>query len=584
VLCEFALGNPASSARLTRVRGTETGYEPWRPGIVSPMPEDLLHLCTIFRPENVSTSLGEARELRGLTGLDYADLVAFRPERLALHELLVRVSADYSVPDGPRIEDLGINFRRIASEIFAHAVAPRRAEVATRYAAARHAISRHIAGELARLFPQPAAEAPGRALARWAAEARAAAEPARRCALRALTRVVAALLARHGRLWATEELIAAIALTIACNEGASEEIGRLIDPWMLESARACGHTLLPGQERPVVMNTKGASAAGKSSLRPLQRRLAGEIGTDWSEYALVSPDIWRKQLLDYGSLGAAYKYAGACTGDEVRIVDQKLDQYMARKAERGRMPHLLIDRFRFDSFAPDSDVAGSNLLTRFGSTVYLFFVITPPAELVERAWLRGLEVGRYKAVDDTLAHAVEAYAGIPELFFTWVQRSDKRVHFEFLDNSVPHGERPRTVAFGWNDTLVVLDVKSMLDVVRFRRIDVNATSPDQLFPEPRLLAPEHNTEFLRACVQRFREVTFAEPTRGRQYLRLESGAPAWSDPPVLREAIADADTAAGLRAAAGSIVTAAAAAQRERAAPTPLPAVERRHTVGAWGS
>ena len=99
------------------------------------------------------------------------------------------------------------------------------------------------------------------------------------------------------------------------------------------------------------------------------------------------------------------------------------------------MSHLLIDRFRFDSFAPDSDEEGSNFLTRFGQTVYLFFVITPPEQLVERAWKRGLEFGRYKAVDDTLAHAVEAYTGIPNVFFTWVRRSDKRIRFEFLDNS-----------------------------------------------------------------------------------------------------------------------------------------------------
>ena len=59
-------------------------------------------------------------------------------------------------------------------------------------------------------------------------------------------------------------------------------------------------------------------------------------------------------------------------------------------------------------------------------------MITPPEQLVERAWKRGLEFGRYKAVDDTLAHAVEAYTGIPNVFFTWVRRSDKRILFEFL--------------------------------------------------------------------------------------------------------------------------------------------------------
>jgi hypothetical protein len=107
----------------------------------------------------------------------------------------------------------------------------------------------------------------------------------------------------------------------------------------------------------------------------------------------------------------------------LQIVDKKLDRYMAMKAERGEMTHLLIDRFRFDSFAPDSDEAGSNLLTRFGHDVYLFFMITPPEALVERAWKRGLELGRYKAVDDTLAHGIDAYAGMPRLIFTWAKRA-----------------------------------------------------------------------------------------------------------------------------------------------------------------
>ena len=63
-----------------------------------------------------------------------------------------------------------------------------------------------------------------------------------------------------------------------------------------------------------MINTKGPSASGKSTLRPLQKRLAGDIGVQWSDFALISPDIWRKQLLDYGSLGRAYKYAGALHG------------------------------------------------------------------------------------------------------------------------------------------------------------------------------------------------------------------------------------------------------------------------------
>src|SRR5262249_6319307 len=178
-----------------------------------------------------------------------------------------------------------------------------------------------------------------------------------------------------------------------------------------------------------------------------------------------------------------------------------------------------IDRFRFDSFAPDSDEAGSNLLTRFGRIIYMFFMVTPPKSLVERAWNRGLDVGRYKSVDDILAHSIEAYSGMPQLFFTWVEKRDKRVHFEFLDNSVPFGEPPRTIAFGWNDRLTVLDIARMLDIERFRRVNVDATTPAALYPDPRVLAPERNTGFLEQSVQRIQQVDFAEQTSGRIYLR-----------------------------------------------------------------
>src|SRR6478672_4106012 len=117
--------------------------------------------------------------------------------------------------------------------------------------------------------------------------------------------------------------------------------------------------------------------------------------------------------------------------------------------------------------------AAVSLSSDSGYLVYMFFLITPPEMTVERAWKRGLQVGRYKAVEDLLAHNVEAYTGMPELFFTWALDARRRVHYEFLDNSVPAGDRPLTVAFGWNGEMTILDVKRMLDVDRFRKIDIH---------------------------------------------------------------------------------------------------------------
>ena len=260
-------------------------------------------------------------------------------------------------------------------------------------------------------------------------------------------------------------------------------------------------------------------------MRPLQKQLAGRIGVDWSEFALISPDIWRKQLLDYAASATPTSTRGAFTGEELAIIDQKLDRYMARKAERGEMSHLLIDRFRFDSFAPDSDEAGSNLLTRFGQIVYLFFLVTPPDALVERAWNRGLDVGRYKAVDDTLAHARRGVRrACRELSSRGCSATDKRVHFEFLDNT---RDARRAAAH------------------RRVRLERHAQHPRREVPARHRAIPPHrrgragrrvayrdpadldvarNADFLRRCLTGIREVNFADQDTGRIYLRFTRGA------------------------------------------------------------
>jgi hypothetical protein len=412
--------------------------------------------------------------------------------------------------------------------------------------------------------------------------AESASDKLQRLIYRSLGRILAALYHTHGRGWGTAELIATLALDMASNRYCSEAIGACIEPMLERAALTENYQRLPLQQHPVVINTKGASAAGKSSLRPLQEKLTGVIGLRWADFALISPDIWRKQLLDYSSLGAAYKYAGSFSAEELQIIDERLDRYMARKYARGEMTHLLIDRFRFDSFAPDSEEAGSNLLTRFGSRVHLFFVITPPADLVERAWQRGLEFGRFKAVDDTLGHAVDAYAGIPGVFFTWVGHADKRIRFEFLDNSVQLGELPRTVAFGDNQSFNILDVGAFLNIERYAKLNVNAAAPQALYGSRARLDAAANSGFLRRCVEGFRQINFADQATGRIYLRAASGKPVAVDREAL--AVADPDTREGLRAVMPEAFLPAMPAIGAPAYLRHETSGEPSETIGQWGS
>src|SRR3954469_6029655 len=120
----------------------------WNPGLESELPREYLPLATVFRAENVSTSAAKADELRDYCGLPAHELVAFRSERLIVHELLVRVTSGLAVPDGPDYEDLGRNFRRIASTILDKYIAPHRAQLTELFGRTRNAALAFVTQEL----------------------------------------------------------------------------------------------------------------------------------------------------------------------------------------------------------------------------------------------------------------------------------------------------------------------------------------------------------------------------------------------------------------------------------------------------
>jgi hypothetical protein len=573
----------------------------------SQLPREYLPLATVFRPDNVATSIAKAYELSQFCGLPADELVAFRVERLIVHEILIHVTTGIAVPDGRDDEDLGKNFRQIAATILNRFVAPRRNELSQIFEQLKADASAIIALELAEALapPKPAIEPPTlsqrlfgfkkskqtpprpaetlaqrdqRILSAWRRQSQQTDDRLRERCFAALHRIATAVIGQRGRLLGESNLLEELTVTLVCNDLGSELIGEAILPFVQEAVACEGYRFLTQQEKPVVMNVKGASASGKSTMRPRQKTLAGKLNLPWDEFALISPDIWRKFLLDYATLGAAYKYAGTLTGQELEIIDKKLDRRMAARAARGDMPHLLIDRFRFDSFVPNLEEGSSRLLTRFGDLVYMFFMITPPEMTVDRAWARGLKLGRYKAVEDLLVHNVEAYAGMPELFFTWALIGGKRVHYEFLDNSVPQGRPPRTVAFGWNKELTILDIKAMIDIERFRKINIRAQSAANVYAGVNL-SPQGNVDFLKRCARWIPVINFADYQTGQVYARLQSGKWVWRDESRFKTALDDPEAKAGLLAVARNVYEENRGAQQEQIDV----ATEKMHTLGAWG-
>jgi hypothetical protein len=213
---------------------------PWNPGIRSRIPTAYLPLATAFSTANVLTSLDEAQERSAFTGLEPEDLIAFRPERLVVHELLIRVMADISVPDGQEYADLGVNFRAVAESIQHGHIEPQMAGIVRAWHELRERAADAIGNELkTSLFApaerphetsrggvlgllgfgrKPAAalaetieDKEARIIAAWQQRAAASDDPLLACALRTLARLAVAIGVQHGRVRGDPALLTALA-------------------------------------------------------------------------------------------------------------------------------------------------------------------------------------------------------------------------------------------------------------------------------------------------------------------------------------------------------------------------------------
>ena len=523
-----------------------TQHTAWNPGLSATLPKELCALETIFQQPFVYTSYDEVQELASLTGLKPEHLVGFTSKRLVLHELIVRVGANIHIPEAEHEEDLGINFRRITNDILNQHIAPLYDEIELAFVNLHAAVKQEVDSVLAQdvmADPKPAPAAkkgwwpwrkktPVKRVLLSGEEIQFKAinllkktglehtDPLVKAVYKSSYQILGSVASTRGLLGNDRDFMSRIICRHVLNNYGSFVVGKLIEPAIDTAVAANNYQLLHRVEKPVIISLKGASAAGKSTLRPLLQQTMGHRGIESSLYGIISPDIWRRQLMDYDSLGPHYKYSGRFTSNEVNIIDSKLDRYIRRMGQQNQtIPNILVDRFRFDSFSTEQvQKVLHGTYAKYAHTMYMYFVITPPEDTVERGWLRGQQRGRYKSVEDFLGHSVEAYQGIPKLIFKWLAHTKPRYEFTFFDNTVPKGQFPVTSVTGNQKGMSVFDPMVFVNIERYQKINIHAQTPAQVYPNAERMAIENNMVFFNQCLLRFPTVSFSRSPDQAPYL------------------------------------------------------------------
>lgn len=536
---------------------TRPEYSAWNPGIESDIPADYRNQETIYLPENTVTNFDELLELSRVTGLNHEELIHFRPERLILHEVIIRVTAEIAIVESDEEEDFGITFRQIADKILNQYIQPNITDIKVSYEAMQQKARCIIEDELtASLFtpdrsttnqkksalkkfwpfsrvkinkstasPFNQQEREFAVISRYKEKGLNADNPLTSAIYRSLYRVLGSIASERGYLGRDLTLLVELSTRHVSNYYGARLVGEKVHSLMIQAISEQKYPIIPDADEAILISLKGTSAAGKSSLRPRLRQIMEKIGIENGSYGTISPDIWRRMLLDYDSLGDAYKYAGRFTSREVNIVDSKLDQYIRVKADkRQSIPHLMVDRFRFDSF---SSAKVSSVLhktyVKYIDTLYMYFVITPPEATVERGWTRGLDRGRYKSVEDFLGHSVEAYEGIPKLLFKWLFHRQPKFIFEFLDNDVPIDHFPLLIAKGTQGSMDIFDPMGFINIERYQKINVMAKTPGEVYSDISNLEVARNLGFLKLCISKIETIRFIDPNSNVVYLTANNG-------------------------------------------------------------
>ncbi len=567
-------------------------FNAWNPGMRGVVPPEHENLFTYFNPENVDTSRKDAFELSDFCGLKLLDVVSVKPERLLLHEAFLRTMVRVHIDDGDNYLVFGKRFRELTKNIMDEAVAPRMDEFKQKHDALRDDISNTIKKLLEETyFPQPKAHEELKktgisaffsSIASWKKgdapktpdvsvgdsnhvaifRQRAAEESDEKMksVYKNLATVCEGVGTRFGRMVHNPDVVNKIATNMVCNEYGSYMLGQELEPDVDAIVQSLGLRSVPMAQKSIIISLKGASASGKSSFRTsLSKGMTDYMQDcgldDLSDFAMISPDVCRKMMIDYDSLGDAYKYAGMLTAEELQVIDQKVDRYLRETYNQNNaLPNMLIDRFRFDTFSAEENERVFNFVSK-ADALHMCFIVTDPAEIVERGYNRGLETGRYRSVDDFLALSIEAHKGIPSKFMQWLKRDEPEFRYEFFNNNVPKGEPQDLVAYGDRHSMRIYDVSTLLDIERYRKVNINAKTLNDLYLDKKALEPSENVGFLKSCVAGIDQIEFADPQSDIVFAISSKGSLKVTDASLFAEKLQDEDFFAVMREIDAQAVT-----------------------------
>lgn len=281
-------------------------------------------------------------------------------------------------------------------------------------------------------------------------------------------------LGKHVPGYTIQKAIIALATDAVFTKLAQAKMEALINQLisaLIEGGKLTALDIPPASQR-LLLLVAGGQASGKGSSVAQLKYSAQQAGIEWSNISKGGGDIFRSLLLDHGAVPPNL-YQQMCQDEASLVSHNKVFTALDKMAEQGKAPHVFIEQIYVGKEKIE-------MALKEGGTAYIVVVSTEVNDAVERAFLRGIDTGRFETVRGILTAHKGMAVQLPDRLS---ECADKSVFIRIVDNNVSKGEQPIKVADidCINKTIQVYDKQKLERFISKTAINIYATHPDDVY-------------------------------------------------------------------------------------------------------
>jgi hypothetical protein len=391
------------------------------------------------------------------------DLVSFRPERIALHEIIATIITRIQYTPKTKEEEQALEhdaiFLRIANDVLSilqDDILRKTSQLLEMRHRFKQKIEQFINHNETKNHPLASVIATCKTMLNHDAN-----------------------LGQHVIGYSKHEALVALATDMAYKTIATDEMKTLVERRIDQLIAEQQLTALvpPSPHERELFLVAGGHGSGKGSAFLILKHSAECNDIAWSNVSKGGGDTFRTLLLKHGDVHPEL-YAQLSSPEASYISHTVVKSKLIALSHQNTAPHIFIEQL----YLGEDKL---QLALHNGGNAHVIFVSTAIEVALERAFKRGLATGRYEHVSGVLSAHRGSTMQLPQRI---KESRGKPVYILIVDNNGAQGTNPISVASidCLNETIKIFDSAKLLDFIKKTAINVHATSLNTCYDETKL--------------------------------------------------------------------------------------------------